>query len=75
MPFAYEWGIGYDIARSDFEESSSDEEKEELRRALTGRTEQVSESLRPAQRCGAVSLLSGSGNKRSLLIQSFVVFM
>ena len=45
VPFAYKWGIGDDIARSDFEESSSDEEKEELRRALSGRTEQVSEWL------------------------------
>ena len=44
-PFAYKWGIGDDVARSALEESTSDEEKDELRRALTGKTEQVTEWL------------------------------
>ena len=45
MPFAYKWGIGDDVARSVFEESTSDEEKDEFRRASTGKTEQVTEWL------------------------------
>jgi hypothetical protein len=45
VPFAYKWGIGDDVARAEFEESTSEEEKDELRRALTGRTEQVTEWL------------------------------
>lgn len=45
IPFAFKWGIGDDVARSDFEEAASDEEKEQFRRALTGRTAQVTEWL------------------------------
>jgi len=45
VPLAYKWGIGDDLARSDLEESSSDAEKQELRLALTGRIEQVTEWL------------------------------
>jgi len=45
VPFAYKWGIGNNVARSVFEESTSDEEKDEFRRALTGKTEQVTEWL------------------------------
>lgn len=40
-PFAYQWGIGDDVARSDYEEVASEAEKEEFRKALTGKTAQV----------------------------------
>jgi hypothetical protein len=39
--FAYKWGIGDDVVRSDFEEAASEQEKEALRAALAGRTAQV----------------------------------
>jgi hypothetical protein len=45
IPFSFKWGIGDDVARSDFEEAVSDEEKDQFRRALTGRTAQVAEWL------------------------------
>jgi len=41
IPLAFKWGIGDDVVRSELEESSSEEEKEEFRRALTGRTATV----------------------------------
>ena len=41
IPYAYKWGIGDDVVQSEWEESASPEDKEEFRRALTGRTEAV----------------------------------
>ncbi len=45
VALAYKWGIGDDAARSEFEETASDEEKERFRATLTGRTRQVTEWL------------------------------
>ena len=45
IPVAYKWGIGDDVARSDFAESATDEEKKQLRKALTGRTARVTQWL------------------------------
>ena len=41
VPYAYKWGIGDDVARDKLEELCSDQEKEDFRRALTGRTAAV----------------------------------
>jgi hypothetical protein len=41
IPFAEQWGIGDDIIRADFEEKSSDAEKQRFKLALTGRTAAV----------------------------------
>ena len=35
------WGIGDDVIREDFEEKTSDEEKEEFKSKLKGRTKEV----------------------------------
>ena len=45
IPFAEEWGIGDDVIRSDVEESATEQEKEQFRTALTGRTDRVTEWL------------------------------
>jgi hypothetical protein len=45
VPLAYKWGIGDDVVRSELEESSSDQEKQVFRQALTGRTKAVTEWL------------------------------
>ncbi len=42
---AANWGIGDDIIRDDFEQKASEDEKQELKRALTGRTAEVTRWL------------------------------
>jgi len=41
IPFAAKWGIMDDIIRVDFEEKASSEEKQEFKKALTDRTDEV----------------------------------
>jgi len=45
MGLAHKWGIGDDVARSDFEDTATEEEKEQFRSKLTGRTSQITNWL------------------------------
>jgi hypothetical protein len=45
IELAAKWGIGDDIIRDDFEQRASAGDKQELRRALTGRTAEVTRWL------------------------------
>src|SRR5690242_8961243 len=45
VSLAYKWGIGDDVVRSELEGSASQQEKDELRQALTGRTAAVTQWL------------------------------
>jgi hypothetical protein len=44
-PLAEKWGIGDDVARSDFQANASEAEKDTLRSALTGRNKRITEWL------------------------------
>jgi hypothetical protein len=41
IPMAEKWGIGDDVIRDDFEEKTTDEEKEEFKGKLKGRTADI----------------------------------
>jgi len=45
IPMAEKWGIGDDIIRDDFETKTSIDEKQEFKKMLTGRTQQVTDWL------------------------------
>ena len=45
IPVAERWGIGDDVLRSALEEQASEEEKEQFREALRGRTARITEWL------------------------------
>jgi hypothetical protein len=45
LGLAIKWGIGDDIIRDDFEQKASEDEKQELKKALTGRTSEISQWL------------------------------
>jgi hypothetical protein len=45
IPLAEKWGIGDDIIRNDYQEKSSQSEKEELKNRLKGRLERINEWL------------------------------
>lgn len=45
LPLAAKWGIGDDVMRDDFEQKASEDEKQELKNALSGRTAQVTQWL------------------------------
>jgi hypothetical protein len=45
LPFAMKWGIADDIIRNDLQEKATDEEKQELVRALAGRWLEINEWL------------------------------
>ena len=45
LPLAAKWGIGDDIIRDDFEQKSSEAEKQELKSALAGRMAEVTQWL------------------------------
>jgi hypothetical protein len=49
LPLAVKWGIGDDVARSEFAEQVTDDEKQELQNALRGRTDAVTAWLDQAQ--------------------------
>ena len=41
IPLATKWGIGDDIIRNDFEQKVSEDEKQQLKNTLTGRTTEI----------------------------------
>jgi hypothetical protein len=45
VPLAIKWGIADDIMRSDFEQKASEEEKQELKSAMAGRTADINSWL------------------------------
>ena len=45
LPLAAKWGIGDDIIRDDFEQKASEDEKQELKNSLSGRTSEVTKWL------------------------------
>jgi len=45
LPLAAKWGIGDDIIRDDFEQKASEDEKQELKNSLSGRTAEVTQWL------------------------------
>ena len=45
LGLAIKWGIGDDIIRYDFEQKASEEEKQEFKKALTGRTAEIRQWL------------------------------
>lgn len=45
IPLAEKWGIGDDIIRNDFQEKSSDKEKQELKTSLNGRITRINDWL------------------------------
>jgi hypothetical protein len=45
LPLAAKWGIGDDIIRDDFEQKASEDEKQQLKKTLKGRTEEITKWL------------------------------
>ena len=45
LPLAAKWGIGDDIIRDDFEQKASEDERQELKNALTGKTAEITQWL------------------------------
>ena len=45
LPLAAKWGIGDDIIRDDLEQKASEDEKQELKNSLSGRTAEVTQWL------------------------------